>query len=82
MMRCYKSIRLCVQTKCFIGRVKLYSSNCAISDCVIRVATPYYHRKFLIIFIARLFHLSFDLGVQCPYPYQCDMDTNSIGGNQ
>lgn len=30
----------------------------------------------------RLFHLSFDLGVQCPYPYQCDMGTNSVVGNQ
>ncbi|NDV66916.1 hypothetical protein [Bacteroides sp. 224] len=30
----------------------------------------------------RLFHLSFDLGVQYPYPYRCGMSANSIVGNQ
>jgi hypothetical protein len=31
---------------------------------------------------SRLFHLSFDLGVQIPYPYQCDMGANSVVDNQ
>lgn len=33
-------------------------------------------------FHTRLFHLSFDLGVHFPYPYQFDMGANSAVGNQ
>lgn len=35
-----------------------------------------------IYFNLRLFHLSFDLEVQCPYPFQCGMGENCIVGNQ
>ena len=32
--------------------------------------------------VSRLFHLSFDLGVQSPYPCQCGMGGYPVVGNQ
>ena len=37
---------------------------------------------FVSYCLARLFHLSFDSGLPCPYPCQCGMGGNSIAGNQ
>ena len=39
-LTCCKSIRLCVQPRCLIGKKKLYSPNCAIIDCAIEESAP------------------------------------------
>ena len=39
------------------------------------------HESILLSY-PRLFHLSFDLGIQSPSPCQCDMGGYSVFGNQ